>query len=111
MTFQETSSIDRRPVSYAIYSWQFKDDAPLDEIENAFDEMCAIGDDVEGVQRASWGRNEAPSASGYSHSMVVIADDKAAVDAYNERTRNHPKSDLVHASEKAGVGIYYALPA
>ncbi len=111
MVVQENSLGDRRPVSYAVYSWEWKENAPLDEIERAFDEMCAMGDDTPGVRRASWGRNEAESARGHSHAMIVVADDKGAVDAYNNRTSKHPLSDLVHASEKSGIGIYYAVPA
>ncbi|MGC0367426.1 hypothetical protein ABH922_005478 [Rhodococcus sp. 27YEA15] len=111
MVAQENSSSTQQAVSYAVYSWEWKDDAPLGEIERAFDEMCAMGDDTPGVRRASWGRNEAGSANGHSHAMIVVADNKAAVDAYNLRTSKHPMSDLVHASEKSGIGIYYALPA
>jgi hypothetical protein len=108
---QENSSRENGAVSYAVYSWEWKEDAPIETIESAFDEMCAIGDVTPGIRRASWGRNTAPSGKGFSHVMIVIADDKDAVDDYNLRTSKHPMSDLVHGSEKSGFGIYYALPA
>jgi hypothetical protein len=108
---QGNSSGDRQAVCYAVYSWMFKDDAPIETIEGAFAEMVAIGDEVPGIQRASWGRNRAGSANGYTHTMIVVADDQAAVDEYNLRTSKHPLSDLVHSSEQQGVGVSYGLPA
>ncbi|MBP2351418.1 hypothetical protein JOF29_002501 [Kribbella aluminosa] len=111
MADQENSSRAQQAVCYAVYSWMFKDDAPIETIEGAFAEMVAIGDEVQGIQRASWGRNRAGSANGYTHTMIVVADDQAAVDEYNLRTSKHPMSGLVHSSEKQGVGVSYALPA
>jgi hypothetical protein len=106
---QQNPSRETGAVSYAVYSWEWKEDAPIETIEAAFDEMCSMGDDTPGIRRASWGRNTASSAKGFSHVMIVIADDKDAVDAYNLRTSKHPMSDLVHGCEKSGFGIYYAL--
>jgi hypothetical protein len=60
----EDSSSDQDAVSYAVYSWEWKEDAPLEEIERGFDEMCAMGDDIPGVRSATWGRNTAESAPG-----------------------------------------------
>jgi hypothetical protein len=110
VTGQESSSSDQNTVTYAVYSWAWKDDAPIEEIERAFDEMCAIGDDITGVRRATWGRNTADDdhARGHTHAMIVIADDEESVNTYNERTSKHPMSELVHGSERTGVGIFFS---
>lgn len=100
------------PLTYAIYSWKWKADAPLQDIERAFDEMCAMGDDVPGIRRASWGRNEADAghAQGHTHVMIVIADSEAAINEYNSRTSKHPMVDTVHGAEESGVGLLINQP-
>jgi hypothetical protein len=110
---QESSSTDHQSVTYAVYSWAFKEDAPVEEIERAFDEMCAMGDPIPGVRRATWGRNTADDghARGHTHAMIVIADSPEAVTTYNERTSKHPMADTLHGAEKTGVGIFFTQSA
>jgi hypothetical protein len=110
---QESSSTDRQGVTYAIYSWAFKEDAPIEDIERAFDEMCAMGDPIPGVRRATWGRNTADDrhARGHTHAMIVIADSPEAVGTYNNRTSKHPMADTLHGAEQTGVGILFTRPA
>jgi hypothetical protein len=110
---EERTAGGQSTVTYAVYSWMWKDDAPIEEIERTFDEMCALGDDIPGIQRATWGRNtaDADHARGYTHTMIIIADDEDSVHTYNKRTSKHPMSDTVHGAEKTGVGIFFSQPA
>jgi hypothetical protein len=112
VTGERSSSSEKPTVTYAVYSWQWKEEAPIEAIERGFDEMCALGEDIPGVRRATWGRNtaDAAHARGHTHTMIVIADDEAAVMACNERTSKHPMADVIHAAEKSGVGTLFSRP-
>jgi hypothetical protein len=92
-----------------VYSW--KEGAPVDEIERGFDELCTLGDDIPGVRMVSWGLNTSEFANGYTHAMIIVGDDAAAVRAYRERAGNHPIAEVARVSEEAGIGVDYSRPA
>ena len=109
MAEQDASSPQKHAVHFAVYS--FNDDAPVEEIERGLDELVAMGQDFPGVRLVSWGLNTSEFANGYTHAMIIVGDDAAAVTAYRERARNHPIAEVAHISEKAGIGVDYSRPA
>ncbi len=77
---------------FAIFKW--KEGAPVDALEKLFEEQEArILSEVPGIRSFTWGRNRSPFAKGYSHALLVIADDQAAIDRYRAsdlRARTRP---------------------
>jgi len=109
MSEHEKASGRQHAVHFAVYSWN--DNAPVEDIERGFDELCAMGDEAPGVQLVSWGINISEFANGYTHAMIIVGDDAEAVKAYRERARQHPIAHIAHVSEKAGIGVDYSRPA
>jgi hypothetical protein len=107
---QEGSNLsDQHSVHFAVYRW--KPDAPVEDIERGFDDLCRMASDVPGIRVVSWGRNASPHAYGYTHAMTIVGDDMGAVRAYRELARVQPIATVMSENEEAGVGADYDYPA
>lgn len=68
-------------VHFAVFKW--KPDAPIAEIEGIFEnQKIKIVSAIPGIRSFEWGRNRSPYANGFSHALVVTADDQGAIDRY-----------------------------
>jgi Stress responsive A/B Barrel Domain len=107
-TEKETIVLGQHSVHFAVYRWN--PGAPVEDIERGFTEICSMGDQIPGIQVASWGRNESPHAYGYTHAMTIVGDTMEAVRAFRELARVQPIAAVMSAHEEAGIGADYHYP-
>lgn len=90
-------------VHIAIYKW--KAEAPIAEIEQAIDSLRGMADDVPGIRLITWGRNESKWAEGFTHAILIVGDDAAAIAQYREHPLHEPVADFIDKWEGFGVGV------
>ncbi len=71
-------------IHIALYAW--KEDVTSQEIAVALDAVRQLKDKVEGLVDIKCGENFSKWNEGFTHAIVVLAEDQAALDRY----RNHP---------------------
>jgi hypothetical protein len=90
-------------VHIAIYKW--KDGTTSGQVTEALAKVKALVGKVDGLTAIHVGENTSPWGQGFTHGIVVLGDDEAAIDAY----RKHPDHEIVateiEAIELDGIGI------
>ena len=71
-------------------------------IDKLFDDLRKLNRKIEGVEHILAGENFSPHAENYTHAVVVVCHDKAALEAY----RTHPEHAAIakrieHIEEKS----------
>jgi hypothetical protein len=98
--------IQQHCVHVAVYKW--KPDAPLDAIEDAIDSLRGMADDVPGIRLITWGRNDSIYSEGFTHVILIVGDDAAAIAAYRTHPLHKPVADLLDKWEGVGIGVDFA---
>jgi len=92
-------------VHIALYRW--KASATPGRIKTALEGVKTLADKVPGVVEISWGENTSKYSDGYTHVILVQAENQAAIDAY----RQHPdhekvaKEKEIETMEDHGIGV------
>lgn len=90
-------------IHIAIFKW--KSDVIESEIEKTFKEIKQLEKKIPGVQSIYCGVNYSKWAQGFTHGVVVIAENQEALDSY----RTHPDHEIiankVDSMEENGIGI------
>jgi heme-degrading monooxygenase HmoA len=90
-------------IHIALYKW--KATATAETIRAALDKVKALADKVAGLIEVTWGENSSKYGEGYTHVILVRAENEAAIEAY----RNHPDHEKVakeiEAMEDHGIGV------
>ncbi|MCY4152253.1 MAG: Dabb family protein [Aestuariivita sp.] len=69
--------------AFHFVAFKWKEGAPVDLIEKVFDEQKEkICDEISGIQSFVWGENSSPYNKGYTHGLIVQADNQDAIDRY-----------------------------
>ncbi len=71
-------------VHVALFRW--KKDVEAGSIENVFDDISSLETKCKGISGIMWGENFSQFSEGFTHVLVVLAKDKASLEAY----RKHP---------------------
>ncbi len=90
-----THLMSDRAIHLAIFKW--KEGAPIDQIEQAFEEQRQhVTSEVPGVRSLEWGLNRSPFGKGYTHALLVVADDQKGIDAYRQCEVRLKARELFH---------------
>lgn len=98
-----TTKIGTHCVHIAIYKW--KQNAPIDEIEAAIDNLQEIANDVPGIRLITWGRNASEYARGFSHAILIVSNTSEDIQSYRNHTLHQHVANLLERWERVGVGI------
>ena len=90
-------------VHIAIYRW--KPGTPSDEVSEALDQVRELRAKVPGVLDIRCGENFSRWNEGYTHAIVVLGEDRAALDAYRAHPDHESVAARIEAIEEAGIGI------
>jgi hypothetical protein len=90
-------------VHIALFQW--KAGTSDQDIEASLHAVRALKQKVPGLVDVRCGTNFSPWAEGYTHAVIVLAEDRAALDAY----RKHPDHEVVarqiERMEERGIGV------
>lgn len=90
-------------IHIAIFRW--KPEVSIFDIEAALQDVCVLQSHIPGIVEISTGTNCSKYAAGYSHVVLVRADNQVTLEAY----RNHPKhieiAKKIDDMEEHGIGI------
>jgi hypothetical protein len=90
-------------IHIALYKW--KESVTQDQINNALKQVEALAGNISGIVEISTGINTSKYSQGYTHVILVRADNQAAIDGY----RNHPDhkkvANIIDDMEDNGIGV------
>ncbi len=93
-------------VHVAIYRW--KSTARREDIEAALDKVKRVRNNVSGILGIYVGENTSRYGEGFTHAIVVIGEDQAALDAYRADSLHEEAAKEIEFFEDHGVGIDFA---
>ena len=89
-------------VHVAIYEW--KPGTPESLVEQLLLGIADIEKSIEGLQ-IYVGKNTSRYGEGYTHAIVVVGPDQAAIDAYRQHPDHVRLAHEIDAIEERGVGV------
>jgi hypothetical protein len=90
-------------VHVAIFRW--KAGTPADAVTSALADVRALEQKIPGVQAIYCGENFSKWAEGYTHAVVVVAQDQQALDAYRKHPDHEAVAAKIEAMEDRGIGV------
>lgn len=90
-------------IHIALYKW--KTTATNEVIRNALNEVKSLADKVPGLIEISWGENTSKYGEGYTHVILVRAENQAAIDAYRGHPDHTKVAKEIEAIEDHGIGV------
>jgi len=90
-------------VHIALYRWKAL--ATPGRIKTALEGVKTLADKVPGVIDISWGKNTSRYSEGYSHVILVRAENQAAIDAYRSHPDHEKVAQEIEAMEDHGIGV------
>lgn len=108
MVVRIDTPITTHAVHIAIYRW--KEDAPIPQLEETMEKLRGMADDIPGVRLITWGRNTNKWAEGFTHAILIVADDEDAIEEYRKHPLHKDVADFIDAWEGFGVGVDFKRP-
>jgi heme-degrading monooxygenase HmoA len=93
-------------IHVAIYQW--KDGTDPEQVRASLAKVKAVRDRVPGLLGIFVGENTSKYSEGYTHAIVVVGEDQAALDAYRKDSLHEEAAHELDAIEQVGVGVDFA---
>jgi myo-inositol-hexaphosphate 3-phosphohydrolase len=93
-------------VHIAIFKWNADADAAA--VKKALEEVKALEDKVPGLAGIYVGENTSQWAQGFTHGVVVLGEDEAAIDRYRKHSDHVAVAADIEALEQDGIGVDFA---
>jgi hypothetical protein len=90
-------------VHIALFSW--KPEVDPEAIQKAFDDVKALKDAVPGLIDIRCGKNFSRWAEGYTHAVIVLAQNKDALEAYRVHPDHAEVAQRIEAMESKSLGV------
>lgn len=90
-------------VHIAIYKW--KSSVTPEEVKKALAEVKALETKIPGITEISWGKNTSKYGEGYSHVILIRADDETAINGYRQHPDHQKVAEKIEAMEDHGIGV------
>jgi hypothetical protein len=90
-------------IHIALFRW--KDDATKESIEGAMNDIRALKHKVDGVIDIKCGENFSVWNEGYTHAFLVLARDRAALDAYRNHPDHRDAAQRIETMDAGSIGI------
>jgi heme-degrading monooxygenase HmoA len=90
-------------IHIALYRW--KQGTAPEEIQRFLKEVEALADKVPGVLSIQTGENTSKYGEGYTHAILVRAEDEAAIEAYRQHPDHKAVAQAIEAIEENGIGV------
>jgi len=90
-------------IHIALFRW--KEGVSEDEVSEALTLVHAIKDKVGGVQDIFVGKNFHSENKGYTHGVVVIAENQQALDEYRSHPDHKQIAEKIEQMEADGIGF------
>lgn len=87
----------------AIY--KFKDSVTEEEIDSALLEVKSLKDKIDGLDNILVGKNYNKWNEGYTHAIVVLAENQEALNAYRAHSDHEKVAKILDEMEDKGIGI------
>lgn len=85
--------------------YKFKNEVTAAQIESALSEVEALACKVSGIVEISAGKNQSQYSDGYTHVILVRAENQAAIDAYRAHPDHKKAAATLDAMELHGIGV------
>ncbi len=103
MVARLNKEITQHAVHIAIYRW--KENAPIDKLEDAMESLKGMADDVPGIRLITWGRNTNKWAEGFTHAILILGENEEAIEQYRRHPLHKGVADFIDSWEGFGVGV------
>jgi heme-degrading monooxygenase HmoA len=90
-------------IHVAIYKW--KAGSSPESIENALAKVKEVRNRVPGLLGIFVGPNTSKYGEGYTHAIVVVGEDEAALAAYRSDSLHQEAASEIDSMEDAGIGV------
>ncbi|HEV3157276.1 MAG TPA: Dabb family protein [Candidatus Baltobacteraceae bacterium] len=99
------STLERLPMITHIALFTWKDGTTPNDIVEALQEVKSLRHKVEGLLAIHCGENFSKWNEGFTHAVVVLAENQDALDAYREHPDHEAVAAKIEAMEHRGIGI------
>ena len=93
-------------IHIALYKW--KDPADSREIAEILADIAALAGKIPGILQIHAGVNTSPYGAGYTHVIMVRAENKAAIEAYKAHPNHIKAANRVELMEEHGIGVDFS---
>jgi len=90
-------------VHIAIYKW--KPGTTEAKVLQAFEEIKLLKRKVPGLHSIYCGKNFSKFSEGFTHAIVVLAENQQALDAYRKHPGHEKAAKIIEEMEESGIGI------
>jgi heme-degrading monooxygenase HmoA len=94
------------PVNHQVWI-KFRDDVPAEHIEEILAGLRALRGKVPGILDLNVGRNFTERANGHQYGLMVILQDKAALEAYGPHPQHVEVAKKIRASAESALALDY----
>ena len=94
------------PINHQVWI-KFRDDVPAETIEDILTGLRGLRSKVPGVLDLSVGRNFTDRANGHQYGLMVILQDKAALEAYGPHPAHVEVAKKIRANAESAMALDY----
>jgi hypothetical protein len=93
-------------IHVALFKW--KSGVTEQQVENALQLVRDVKDRVPGIHGIYCGQNTSRWGQGFTHAVVVLGANEAAIDGYRNDTVHQHAAKLIDSMEQDGIGVDFA---
>ena len=90
-------------VHIALFRW--KEGTPQEKIDNALKQLKELETKCDGIINIFCGKNYHKESKGFTHGVVVIAEDQKALDSYRAHPDHEIIAKIIEEIEEDGIGF------
>jgi hypothetical protein len=90
-------------IHIALFKW--KSNATPEQISQALKNVQELKNKVDGIQDVFVGENYHKESKGFTHGVVVVAENQKSLDSYRKHPNHTIVADLIEKIEENGLGF------